>query len=90
MSSDWDEEEDQAKDKDQKQPQTSPSFFTMMTKPLQPPKPYITIYFNNMTSKTSITYTPKEKHRHDTIMAQKELYTTEHKALDQDSQEGLD
>ena len=62
MSSDWDED-DQAKDKekDQKQPQTSPSFVTMMTKTLQPPKPYISKYFESMTSKTPIINTSKEK-----------------------------
>ena len=61
MSSDWDEEDDQVKDKDQKQQQMSPSFFTMTTKTLQPPKPYITEYFDSMTSKTPVINTPKEK-----------------------------
>ena len=90
MSSYWDEEEDQAKHKDQKQPQTNTSFFTMKTKTLQPPKPFIIKYFDSMTSKTPIIYTPKEKWGHDTIMAQQELNTTEHEALDLDSLEDID
>ena len=61
MSSDWDKEKDNTKEKDEKQPQTSPKFFKVLTKILQLPKPYITQYFNSMTSNTPIIYTQKEK-----------------------------
>ena len=89
MSSDWDEEDDQAKAKDQKQPQTNPSSFTTMTWTLQPPMSYVTKYFDSMTNKTPKVYTPKEKWRCDTIVAQQELNTTEPEALDQDSLEDI-
>ena len=90
MSSDWDEEEkDQTKDTDKdydpKQPQTSSSFSTVMTITLKPPKPFITKYFDSMSSKIPIIYIPKEKCRHDTIVAQQELNITECEILDQDS-----
>ena len=51
---------------------------------------FITKYFNSITSKPPIVYTPKEKHRCDTIMAQQELSTTEGEVLDQDSLEDID
>ena len=91
----WDEdEEDQAKDKDkyndQKQSQTYPSFSSVMTLTLKPPKLIITKYFNSMSSETPIMYTPKEKCRCFTILAQQELNTTECKVLDQDSLEDID
>ena len=57
---------------------------------LKPPKPLITKYFDSMSSETSIMYTPKEKHRYDTIMAKQELNTTECEVLDQDSLEDID
>ena len=93
MSSDLDEEEeDQAKnkDKDQKQPQTNPSLSTTTTITLKPPKPFITKYFDSMASETPILYTQNEKHRHETIVAQQELNTTECEALNQDSLEDID
>ena len=93
MSSDSDEEEeDQAKHKDinQKQPHTNPSFSTMVTKTLKQSKPFITKYFDSMTSETHIMYTTKEKHICDTIMAQLELNSMECEALDQDSLEDID
>ena len=91
MSSDWNEDDDQAKDKekDQKQLQTSPKFFETLTKTLQPPKLYITQYFDSMTSNAPLIYTPKEKQRRDTIIAQQELNTTECEALDQDLLEDI-
>ena len=61
LSSDWDEEDDQAKDKDQKQPETSPNIFIMPTQTLKPPMPYITKYFDSMSSDTHIKNTQKEK-----------------------------
>ena len=93
--SDWDEnKEDQAKDKDKdnihKQSKTTPSFSTVMTITVKPPEPFITIYFNSMPSETPIMYTPKEKHRYDTIMIQQELNTTKHEVQDQDSLEDKD
>ena len=50
---------------------------------------YITKYFDRMTSETPIIYTPKEKWRCSTIMAQQELNTTEFEAVDQDSLEDV-
>ena len=73
MSSNWDEEEDQAKDKDKdnnQQSQMNPSFSTVMTLTLKLPKPFVTKCFNSMSSETPIIYTPKEKCRCDTILAQ--------------------
>ena len=95
MSSDWDyDNEDQAKDKDkdnnQNKSQTNPSFSTVMTITLKPPKRFINKYFDSMSSETPIVYIPKEKHRCDTITAQQELNTTEHEAQDQDALEELD
>ena len=95
MSSYWDEEEeDQAKDKDkdydQKQSQTNPSFPTAMALTLKLLKPFITKYFNSMSSETPIIYTPKEKCRCNIIVAQHKLNTTEHEVLDQDSLEDID
>ena len=99
MSSDWYEEEgeDQAKDKDKdndkKQSQTDPSLSPAMTITLKSPKPFITKYFDyfdSMSGETPILYTPKEKHRHDSIMAQQEFNTTECEVLDQDSLEYID
>ena len=92
MSSDWnEEEEDQAKDKDsnQKHAQTDPSFFAVITITLKPTKPFITKYFDSMTSKTLLMYTPKEKHRCDTIVAQQEWNATEHGVQNQDSSEDI-
>ena len=61
MSSDWDEEEEyNAKDKDQAAP-NQPTFSTAMNITLKPPKPFITKYFNSMTTETPIMYSPKEK-----------------------------
>ena len=82
MSSDWnDDKEDQAKDKDkdnnQNQSQTNSSLFTVVTVTWKPPKPFINKYFDSMSSETPIVFTPKEKHRHDTITVQQELNTTE-------------
>ena len=78
MSSDWDEEEeDQAIDKYQKQPQSSPNFFPMTTKTQRPPKPFIIKYFDSMSSEMPIMYMSKEKHRCDIVRAQQELNTTE-------------
>ena len=68
LSSDRDEEDDEAKDKDQKQPEASPDIFIMPMQALKPPKPYITKYFDNMNSDTAIIYTPMEKQRYDTIL----------------------
>ena len=61
LFSDWDEKDDQAKDKDQKQPEASPNIFIMPTLTLKPPTPYITKYFDSMSSDTHIIYIPKEK-----------------------------
>ena len=55
MSSDRDDDEkDQAKDKDinQNQSQTNPSFYTVMTITLKPPKLFINKYFNSMSCET--------------------------------------
>ena len=95
MSSDWaEDEEDQTKHKDkdnnQNQSQTSPSFSIAMIITLKPPKPFITKCFNSISSETPIVYTMKEKHRHDTIIAQQELNTTECEVQDLDSLEDLD
>ena len=89
LSPDWNEDkEDQAKDKDkdneQNQTQTNPSFSTVMALTLKPPKPFITKYFDSMSSKTPIMYISKEECRCDTIMAQQELNTTECEVLHQD------
>ena len=61
LSSDWDEEDDQAKGKDQMQPKAGPNLFIRPTQTLKPPKTYITRYFDSMGSDTPIIYTPKEK-----------------------------
>ena len=91
MLSHWDKEEDQAKekDKDHKQPQTNPSFSTAMTIMPKLSKHFVTKYFNSMSSKSPIMYTPKEKHRCNIIMAQQELNTTECEVLDQDPPEEI-
>ena len=89
MSSDWDEEEGNTKEKDQEQPHASPNFCKTLTKTLQPPKPYVTRYFDSMTRNTLIIYTSKEKQRHNAIVAQQELNTTQCKTLDQDLPEDM-
>ena len=61
MSSDWDEEDDNTKREDQEQPKVSPNLLIMLTQVLKPPKPYITKYFDNMSSDTPIIYTLKDK-----------------------------
>ena len=67
LSSDWDEEDDQAKDKDQKQMEDSPDLFIMPTQTLKSPKTNMTKYFDSMSSDKPIIYTPKEQRRHDII-----------------------
>ena len=69
LSSDWDEEDDQAEDKDQKQSEASPDIFIMPTRTLKPSKPYITKYFYSMSSDTTIICSPKEKWRCNIIVA---------------------
>ena len=56
LSSNWDEEGNQAKDKDLKQPEASPNLFIMPIQTLKPPKPYITKYFDSRSSDTPIIY----------------------------------
>ena len=90
MSSDWDKEDDQDKEKDQTQPEASSDSFIRPTQILKPPKPYVSKYFDSMSSGTPIIYTPKEKQRCDTIIAQEECKTTECKYVDQDSLEEID
>ena len=57
----WDEEDDRAKVRDQKQPEASPNLFIRPTQTLKPSKPYITKYFDSMSSDTPIIYKQKEK-----------------------------
>ena len=85
MSLDRDEEDDKAKDKDkdQKQPKANPNIPIVQAQNMKQPKSYIAKYFNSMASRPPIIYTPKEKQKCDTIMAQHRLYTTECKALNQ-------
>ena len=90
MSADLDDdEEDQTKDKDkdnnQKQSRANPSFSTVMTITLKPPKPFINTYCDSMSSKISLVYTPKEKCRSDTIIAQQKLNTTEYEVQDKET-----
>ena len=90
MSYDWDEEDNHAKDKDQKQPEASPNLFIMPTQTLKPPKPYIIKYFDIMSRDTPIIYTPKDKWGCVIIVVQQEHNTTVCKNLDQDSLEDID
>ena len=57
----WDEEDIQTKEKYQTQPEVSSDLFIKPTQTLKPPKPYITKYFDSMSSNTPIIYTPKGK-----------------------------
>ena len=50
MFSDWDEEDDNSRKKEDVQPEISPNLAIMLTQTLQPPKPYITKYFDNVSS----------------------------------------
>ena len=97
MSSDRDEDEedqpgDEDKDKDSnwKQSQTNPSFFEVITISLKPPKPFITKYLESMSIETPIMYTPKEKHRYNTVIAQQESNTTKCKVQNEDSLEDIE
>ena len=60
LSSDWDEEDDQAKEKDQKPPEARSNLFIRQAQTLKPPKPYITEYFDSMSSDTPIKYTQRK------------------------------
>ena len=60
----------------------------MPTQTLKPLKPYITKFFDSMSSDT--IYTPKDKQRCDIIVAQQEHSTTVYKNQDQDSLEDTD
>ena len=91
LSSDCDEQDDWAKDKDQKQPDASPNIFIMPNQTLKPLKPYITKFFDSMSSKyTPIIYTPKEKQSCDITIVQQEHNSTECKNLDQHSLDEID
>ena len=76
MSSDWDEKDDNTRKKEQEQHEVSPNSIIMLTQILQPPKPYITKYFDNMSSDPPISLSLKDKQQHDIIMAQQELNAT--------------
>ena len=60
MSSDWDDEDDNTKKKDQEWPEASPDLLITPTQTLQPLKPYITKYFDNMSSEPPIRLIPKD------------------------------
>ena len=90
MSFDWDEEDDNTKKKDKEQPDTSSDLLIMPTQTLKPPKPYMTKYFDNMSSDPPIRFIPKNKWWCDIIVAQYELNTTVHENLEQDPLEDID
>ena len=62
----------------------------MLIQALQPSKPYVTMYLDNMSSDTPIRYTPKDKQRCNIIVAQQELNTTVPETLEQDPLEEID
>ena len=76
LYSDWDEEGDQAKDKNQNQPEASLAICIISTQTM---KPYITKYFDNLSNDALIIYTPKKKQRCVTKISQQEHNTIEHK-----------
>ena len=89
ISSDWAEEGDNTKIKEQEQSEASPNLAIMPTQTLQPHKPYISKYFDNMSSDPPIIYTPKDNQRCNIIVAQQELKTTVNDNLEQDSLEDI-
>ena len=90
LPSDWDEEDDNNKKKDQEQPEAGPDLLIEPTQTLQAPKPYITKYFDNMSSNPPITFTSKDKWRFNIMVAQQEINATVCKNLEEDSLEDID
>ena len=72
-TSDWDDEDDNTREKEQEQPEASTKLPITLTQTLQPPKPYITKYSENMTNNPPIRFTPKDRWMCEIIVAQQEL-----------------
>ena len=90
LSSEWDEEDDNTKKKDQEQPEASPDLLIMPNQTLQPPKPYITKYFDNMSSDPPIRLTPKDIQRCDNMVVKQDLNATVFENLEEESLEDID
>ena len=92
-TSDWDDKEDKnTKEKGQnEQPEASPKWAIVMpTQTLQPSKPYITKYFDNMLNNPPIRFTPRDRRRHKIIVALQELNETVWENPQQDPLEEID
>ena len=61
VSSDWDKGDDNTRKKKMEQWEVSPDFAIIPPQALQPPKPCVTKYFDNMSSDPPIRFTLKEK-----------------------------